>query len=77
MIFDRIEWDDDNLDHATRRASVEEIEQALTNAERAVGSRRHRGAAVSSVTDGGRRLVKACSGDPDLARWCAADNRMG
>jgi hypothetical protein len=58
VIFDRIEWDDDNLDHATRRASVEEIEQVLTNAERAVRSRRHRDrAVVRSVSDGGRRLV--------------------
>lgn len=38
MIFDRIEWDDDNLDHATRRASVEEIEQALTNASEQWGA---------------------------------------
>lgn len=58
MIFDRIEWDDENLDHGTRRASAAEIEQALNNAVTAVRSRRHRNrAVVLSVTDGGRRLV--------------------
>lgn len=58
MIFDRIEWDDENLDHATRRATAAEIEQALINAGSAVRSRRQRDRAmVRSVTDGGRRLV--------------------
>jgi hypothetical protein len=36
VIFDRIERDDDNLDHATRRATAAEIEQAIFNARRAV-----------------------------------------
>jgi hypothetical protein len=74
VIFDRIEWDHDNLDHATRRASVEEIEQALTNAERAVRSRRHRDrVVVRSVTDGGQRLVVVIQ----IVRDGVADNRMG
>jgi len=34
MIFDRIEWDEHNLDHATRRLTAAEIEQAILNARR-------------------------------------------
>ena len=58
MIFERIEWDDDNLDHATRRASVAEIEQVIVNAGRAI-PHRHREERVMfrSATDGGRRLI--------------------
>lgn len=58
MLFDRIEWDDDNLDHATRRATAAEIEQAIFNAKRVVPSRVHQGGVLfRSATDGGRRLV--------------------
>ncbi len=58
MTFDRIGWDHDNLDHATRRATAAEIEQAIFNARRAIPSR-HQEARVlfRSVTDAGRRLV--------------------
>lgn len=58
MIFDRIEWDDDNLDHATRRLTVEEIEQAIWNASRIIPHRTHsdRGLFRSS-TDGGKLVV--------------------
>ena len=34
MIFDWIEWDDDNLGYATVRATAAEIEQAIWNADR-------------------------------------------
>jgi hypothetical protein len=34
MIFDQIEWDEHNLDHATRRLTAAEIEQAILNAPR-------------------------------------------
>ena len=33
MIFDRIEWDAHNLDHATERLTAAEIEQAIWNAD--------------------------------------------
>ncbi len=34
MILDRIEWDEHNLDHATKRLTAAEIEQAILNAPR-------------------------------------------
>jgi hypothetical protein len=34
LIFERIEWDDANLKHATVRVSAAEIEQAIWNAGR-------------------------------------------
>jgi hypothetical protein len=39
VIFEYIEWDEVNLDHATRRATDTEIEQAIWNAHE---FRRHR-----------------------------------
>jgi len=36
MIFDRIEWDEHNLDHASKRLTAEEIEQAIWNADRMI-----------------------------------------
>ena len=58
MIFDRIEWDEHNLDHATRRLTVAEIEQAIWNAPR---MRRHprdpERARIASLTDGGKSVV--------------------
>ena len=58
MIFDRIEWDEHNLDHATKRLTAAEIEQAILNSSR---MRKHakdldRGR-IESVTDGGRSVV--------------------
>lgn len=58
MIFDRIEWDEANLDHATKRLTAAEIEQVIWNAEyaephRAVADR----LVFRSVTDGGKRAV--------------------
>ena len=58
MIFDRIEWDEYNLDHATRRLSVEEIEQVIWNARVMSRSKQHRDRAmIQDRTDGGRRAV--------------------
>lgn len=57
MRFETVEWDEANLEHATRRASAIEIEQAITNADRAF---RHRVAdrrLIRSRTHGGRRLA--------------------
>jgi hypothetical protein len=33
VIFDYIEWDEANLDHATKRLTAAEIEQAIRNAD--------------------------------------------
>ncbi|MBN9105361.1 MAG: DUF4258 domain-containing protein [Propionibacteriaceae bacterium] len=57
MHFETIEWDDTNLDHATRRASVLEIEQAIQNADALFRHRIRDRALIRSRTDGGRRLV--------------------
>ncbi len=58
MLFDSIEWDEDNLDHATRRRTREEIEQVLFNSDR---WKRHPEILgrfiVVSFTDGGRKAV--------------------
>lgn len=58
MIFDHIDWDEHNLDHATRRLSAAEIEQAIWNAadwkkHNTDVSRR----LIRSVTDGGRHVL--------------------
>lgn len=39
VIFDGVEWDESNLEHACRRVTAEEIEQVITNASTI---RRHR-----------------------------------
>lgn len=41
MIFEWIEWDEFNLDHATRRLTSAEIEQAIWNSDRMVPHRDH------------------------------------
>ncbi len=58
MIIDRIEWDEHNLDHATRRLTAAEIEQAILNAPRMRKNPRDpdRGR-IESVTDGGKSVV--------------------
>lgn len=58
MIFDHIEWDESNLDHATKRVASAEIEQAVWNAtswtkHKTVAGRR----LIRSHTDGGKRVV--------------------
>lgn len=58
MIFDGVEWDESNLDHACRRITADEIEQVIANA---TSYRRHRRYAdrvlVSDRTDGGKRVT--------------------
>lgn len=58
MIFDRIEWDEHNLDHATKRLTAAEIQQAILNADRMLKHPRDadRGR-IESVTDGGKAVV--------------------
>lgn len=58
MIFDRIEWDEANLDHATKRLTAAEIEQAILNADRMLKHPRDadRGL-IESATDGGKAVV--------------------
>jgi hypothetical protein len=67
MQIEVIEWDDDNLEHATRHGVSEiEIEQAIANAT--VGQRNKRGRSgdvrIDSTTDGGRRIVVIGAHDP-------------
>jgi hypothetical protein len=57
VIFEWIEWDDENLEHATRRATVAEIEQAIFNASAASPSRYHEDRVMfRSATDRGHWL---------------------
>ena len=58
MIFDRIDWDEFNLDHAPKRLTAAEIEQAIWNADRVFPHREHSSRALfRSVTDGGKATV--------------------
>lgn len=58
MIFDRVEWDEHNLDHATVRLTADEIEQVIWNAG---AVRRHRKYAnrvmFHAATNGGKKAV--------------------
>ena len=57
MVYHSIEWDENNLEHATSRASVDEITQAIINARTMT---RHRTipdrVVMLSETNGGRPL---------------------
>lgn len=57
MVYYLIEWDENNLEHAASRATVDEITQAITNAKTMT---RHRTIAdrvvILAETDGGRLL---------------------
>lgn len=67
MIFEKIEWDDDNLLHATRHGlSVIEIEQAISNATAFRRNKRGRSGDVriDSITNGGRKVVVIAAHDP-------------
>ncbi|QIX25168.1 hypothetical protein ncot_00140 [Nocardioides sp. JQ2195] len=58
MIFDWIEWDEHNLDHATQRLTAEEIEQAIWNADHMLPHREQVDRAlIRSTTDGGKAVV--------------------
>jgi uncharacterized DUF497 family protein len=55
-----IEWDDNNLEHATRHGvTMGEIEQAIVNATTVRRNKRGRSGDVriDSVTDGGRHIA--------------------
>jgi hypothetical protein len=58
VLFDHVEWDDANLEHACRRLTASEIEQVIMNAR---SYRPHPEYAdrvlFDSRTDGGRRAV--------------------
>jgi hypothetical protein len=58
VIFDGIEWDERNLDHACRRVTAEEIEQVIANA---TAYRRHLRypdrILLTDRTDGGKRVT--------------------
>jgi hypothetical protein len=58
VIFDGVEWDESNLEHACRRVTAEEIEQVIANASTV---RRHRRYAdrilFTDRTDGGKLLT--------------------
>ena len=58
MIFDGVEWDENNLDHACRRVTATEIEQVIDNA---TSYRRHRRYAdrilFTDRTDGGKQVT--------------------
>lgn len=60
MLFDHIDWDDNNILHATRHGvSIDEIEQAIANAATARPNRRKRSGDIRNETeaDAGRRVV--------------------
>lgn len=58
VVFDGVEWDESNLDHACRRVTATEIEQVIANA---TSYRRHRHHAdrvlFTDRTDGGKRVT--------------------
>jgi len=64
MIFDYIEWDEANLDHATRRATDIDIEQAIWNASEFRRHRQHPGRVMfQAATNGGRMLTVVAAYD--------------
>ncbi|MGH3939619.1 MAG: hypothetical protein ACRDTG_13510 [Pseudonocardiaceae bacterium] len=55
MIFDGIEWDENNLDHACRRVTATEIEQVIANATMYRRHQRHPDRVLfTDRTDGGK-----------------------
>lgn len=58
MIFGRIEWDEFNLDHATKRLTAAEIEQTLSNSDRWFRHPKHSDRRlVRAETDGGKPVL--------------------
>jgi hypothetical protein len=58
VIFERIEWEEHNLAHATKRLTVAEIEQAILNADEWFRHRKRADRRVfMSTTDGGKSVV--------------------
>lgn len=67
MLFERIDWDDANLYHATRHGvTAEEIEQAIANATTVRRNRRNRSGNVriDAETDAGRKVVVIAAHGP-------------
>ena len=75
MIFDHIEWDEHNLDHATRRLTAAEIEQAIWNADRMFPHREHPDRALFRVGD--RRRQGRRGHRRDRRRRSTTYHRMG
>ncbi len=79
MIFDGVEWDENNLDHACRHVTAEEIEQVIVNATH---YRRHRRYAdrvlFTDRTDGGKlvTVVARYDGGRHLVRPITAWEEM-
>lgn len=71
MIYDHIDWDEHNLEHATKRLTATEIEQAILNATTATRSRTHPDRRrIRSHTDGGKKvLVIAANGVRPVTGW--------
>ena len=57
MEYDRVEWGEFNLEHATRRATRREIEQVIRNADRTQRHPKTGRVLFKATTDGGRRLT--------------------
>lgn len=58
MIFDGIEWDENNLDHACRRVTAAEIEEVITNATSYRQHRRYPDRVLfTDHTNGGKRMT--------------------
>lgn len=58
MIFDGIEWDENNLSHACRRVTAAEIEQVIANATRYRRHQRYSDRVLfTDHTDGGKRVT--------------------
>jgi hypothetical protein len=58
VVYHPIEWDENNIEHAASRATVDEITQAITNAKTMI---KHRTipnrVVILAETDGGRKLT--------------------
>jgi hypothetical protein len=58
VLFDHVEWDDANLEHACRRLTAREIEQVIMNAVTYRPHPQHPERVLfDSHTDGGRRAI--------------------
>lgn len=64
VIFDGVEWDESNLDHACRRVTAEEIEQVIANATTYRQHRRYdQRILLTDRTGGGKRVTVAARYD--------------
>ena len=68
MIFESVEWDEHNLDHACRRLSASEIEQVIWNAKSYQPHKRYPDRILfTAATDGGKRATVVARHDPGRA----------